>query len=48
MIGFLAAAALLQGAAIVCFAAGRGHAATRVAPPAAIKPVDPGAPPARP
>ncbi|MGE8565453.1 Major Facilitator Superfamily protein [compost metagenome] len=48
MIGFLIAAALLQGAAILCFAAGRGHAAARVAPPAALKPVDPGAPPARP
>ena len=48
MVGFLVAAALLQAAAIACFAAGSGHAAARVAPPATIRPVAPGAPPAQP
>ncbi|MGV2866771.1 MFS transporter [Achromobacter sp. AGC39] len=48
MVGFLAAAALLQAAAIVCFAAGSGQAAVRRTPPATIKPAGPGAPPAQP
>ncbi|CAB3705512.1 MFS transporter [Achromobacter piechaudii] len=38
MIGFLAVAAVLQAAAIMCFAAGRGHAATRVATPSVVNP----------
>ncbi|MPS76633.1 MAG: MFS transporter [Achromobacter sp.] len=38
MIGFLAVAAVLQAAAIMCFAAGRGHAATRVGTPSVVNP----------